>query len=187
MVAGATEATGRPAEAVARREIGGDAGRYRVERDRRSGKITDRAILYDQSLNEQQAGRVIAHEFGHAIDDIADGIPTAGLNAELRQVYNTLNTGRERTRNLTGPQHFGYSGGDVPKELMAEAVRAYMADPNYLKTVAPETAKRIRSHVNSHPTLSKIIQFNALGGLGLFAPLRFPLARTERQPEPPAQ
>jgi hypothetical protein len=45
---------------------------------------------------------------------------------------------------------------------MAEAIRAYMADPNYLKTVAPKTAAIIRAAVNSHPTLSKIIQFNAI-------------------------
>ena len=48
---------------------------------------------------------------------------------------------------------------------MAEAVRAYMADPNYLKTVAPRTAKAIRAAVNSHPRLRDIIQFNALAAL----------------------
>ena len=45
-----------------------------------------------------------------------------------------------------------------------EAIRAYMTDPNYLKTVAPKTAARIREFVNSHPTLSKNIQFNSLAG-----------------------
>jgi hypothetical protein len=47
---------------------------------------------------------------------------------------------------------------------MGEAIRAYLADPNYLKTVAPKTAARIREAVNTHPTLSKIIQFNAIAG-----------------------
>jgi hypothetical protein len=32
---------------------------------------------------------------------------------------------------------------------MAEAIRAYMADPNYLKTVAPKTAAAIRAAVNA--------------------------------------
>jgi hypothetical protein len=42
-----------------------------------------------------------------------------------------------------------------------------MANPNYLKTVAPETAALIRSVVNTDPPLSKIIQFNTiLLGLG---------------------
>ena len=56
---------------------------------------------------------------------------------------------------------------------MVEAVRAYMADPNYLKTVAPKTAAAIRAAVNTHPQLSKIIQFNSLAGvLGVAAMLR---------------
>ena len=83
----------------------------------------------------------------------------------MRQVYSTLNTGQERTRHLTGPQHVGYRGADVQRELTAEAIRAYLADPNYIKTVAPRTAKAIREAVNSHPTLSKIIQFNTLAAL----------------------
>ena len=73
---------------------------------------------------------MIAHEVGHLIDDLAGRIPTAGLNTELRQIYNTLDTGQERSRHLTGPQHQGYRGDDVPKELMAEALRAYMSNPN---------------------------------------------------------
>jgi hypothetical protein len=63
------------------------------------------------------------------------------------------------------PEHLHYPRDEVPRELIAEAVRAYMSDPNYLKTVAPRTAARIREFVNSHPTLSKIIQFNSLAGL----------------------
>ena len=35
-----------------------------------------------------------------------------------------------------------------------------MADPNYLKSVAPKTAAAIRKHVNAHPELSRTIQFN---------------------------
>ena len=162
VVAAATEATGRGPQAVAAREIGGDAGRFVVERDRRSGNILGRQILYDPSLTPTAGGRVIAHEFGHAIDELAGTIPTAGLNTELRRVYNTLNTGEERTRKLMGPERQHYRGEDVPRELMAEAIRAYMADPNYLKSVAPETATAIRRAVNANPQLAKIIQFNML-------------------------
>jgi hypothetical protein len=46
---------------------------------------------------------------------------------------------------------------------MAEAIRAYIQDPNYLKTVAPKTAAAIRKAVNGNPRLSKAIQFNSLG------------------------
>ena len=40
-----------------------------------------------------------------------------------------------------------------------------MADPNYLQTVAPKTAAAIRAAVNANPRLSRIIQFNTVGGL----------------------
>lgn len=90
-------------------------------------------------------------------------IDVKGLDAELRRLYNTLNTGQERTRNLSGPQHFGYRRAEVPRELMAEAIRAYMTDPNYIKAVAPEVAARIRAAVNDNPSLRDTIQFNAGG------------------------
>ncbi len=109
--------------------------------------------------------KVHAHELGHVIDEIAGQIPIAGLSTELRQVYNTLLTGRERTRNLTAPQHVGYKTEDVPREYMAEAIRAYMADPNYLKTVAPKTAAAIREAVNPNTHINKIVQFNTIAGL----------------------
>jgi hypothetical protein len=52
---------------------------------------------------------------------------------------------------------------------LAEAIRAYLADPNYLKTVAPKTAAAIPAAVNSNPRLARAIQFNAVpaGPLGL--------------------
>src|SRR5262249_1683772 len=86
------------------------------------------------------------------------------LEPELRSVYSTLNSGEEGRRPLMLPQHRGYPRSEAPAELVAEAVRAYLTDPNYLKTVAPNTAAAIRSLVNSHPELSKLIQFNTLGG-----------------------
>jgi hypothetical protein len=50
-----------------------------------------------------------------------------------------------------------------------------MADPNFLKTVSPSVAKRIRDAVNAHPRLKSIVQFNSMaaalaaaGGTSLF-------------------
>ena len=143
----------------------------------RSGRLSKRIdpetgeprweIEIASDLNPEQAARVQAHELGHLIDEVAGQIPTAGLSRELDQVYSSLLTGQERTRNLTSPRHVGYSKVDAPRELMAEAIRAYMADPNYLKTVAPKTAETIRRAVNGHPRLSKIIQFNSIAGAGI--------------------
>jgi hypothetical protein len=166
----ATGAAGRGPAMVTpgqfRDEIGGSlggAGRLIKDIDRRSG-AADYRIFVDSRLPPESSGKVTAHEVGHLIDEIAGRIPVAGLNTELRQVYNSLNTGRERTTNLTGPQHLGYHQAEVPRELMSEAIRAYMVDPNYLKTVAPKTAAVIRDAVNAHPILSKVIQFNSIAG-----------------------
>lgn len=46
--------------------------------------------------------------------------------------------------------------------MIAEEIRAYMADLNYLKTVAPRTAVTIGKFVNYDPCLNKIIQFNSV-------------------------
>jgi hypothetical protein len=167
----ATQVTGQSPAAVANRAIGGDAGRYYRELDRRSGRVLSRNIVYDLSLSQPQADSVVAHEFGHVIDEIAAQIPQDSPKTELKQLYNTLNTGQERLRNLTGPKNLGYSDADVPKEFMAEAIRGYMTNPNTIKTVAPKTAAAIRDAVNNNPQLSKIIQFNAIpaiadGGAG---------------------
>jgi hypothetical protein len=163
--------TGRSAQTAPASALGHDVGRVSLAPYTKAPQ----EVYLSRRLTRQQAERVYAHELGHVIAELAGGIPTASLNTELRQVYNTLNTGMERTRHLTGPQHLGYKAEDVPKELMAEALRAYLADPNYLKTVAPKTAAAIRAAVNSHPTLRKIIQFNAIAS---------PVAMGAIDPEP---
>lgn len=125
----------------------------------------------------EDAARVAAHEIAHGIDYLVREIPTEGIMKELRYVYNGLNNSdlitarryepnvdpqsRSNLRNF-GPESNGYRGSAVRDELIAEAIRAYAADPNYLKTVAPEAAARIREYVNSHPWVSKIIQFNVI-------------------------
>lgn len=109
--------------------------------------------------------KVTAHEIGHVIDQVVGELPTTGVMNELKGVYNTLNTGRERATNLMGPQHVGYKDGDVSRELWAEFIRAYMADPNYAKTIAQKSAEALRKAVNPNPRLNKTIQFNSMGGL----------------------
>lgn len=159
-----TEATtGNAPASVARSNQGGDSGRAAFH----PGSRRPLGISIADDLPAEKAERVLAHEVGHVIDEVAGQIPTKGLNTELRQVYNTLNTGQERTRNLTGPEQAGYSSADVPRELMVEAVRAYLTDPNYLKTVAPKTAAAIRKAVNTNPVLMRIIQFNSVAGMAV--------------------
>lgn len=106
--------------------------------------------------------RVLFHETGHVIDQLAGAIDPEGLYDELEPLYSRLATGQDRHRNLVTPQSRGYTEKQAPREYMAEAIRSYMRDPNAMKTVAPNTAARIREHVNSNPRLNKIVQFNAL-------------------------
>lgn len=159
-------------------DLKGDAGRYVGGPERR--------LFVDNSLPPDQAARVFEHELGHGIDDLAMGvvgpggsrIPTSGLSKELGRVYEDLNTAGwfKPGRGMT-PKGQGYAANQTDAELMAEAVRAYMRDPNYIKTVAPKTAARIREYVNANPNLNKTIQFNSLApaagagllGAGLFA------------------
>lgn len=141
-------------------DIGQDMGRAVF----RSGGSPD-YVAVAKSLTEPKRSRVAAHEIGHVIDQTAGEIPAAGLNDELRTVYNDLNNPQSYGKKF-GPEQSRYRGGDVQRELIAEALRAYMADPNYLKTVAPKTAARIRQYVNDNPSLKNIIQFNSLAAAG---------------------
>jgi hypothetical protein len=173
----AERSAGASIEDVAPGTLGKDVGRLVKTTDRRS-RNSEYENLLRRGLDEQQRPRVAAHEVGHLIDDIAGRIPTGRVAGESRRVYDTLNN-PNRSRDGTeaaswGPRHcpqdFGYKGKDISRELMAEAIRAYMADPNYMKATAPDTATLIRKYVNSHPRLSQTIQFNSLaGGLGLGA------------------
>jgi len=170
--------TGRKPRAVAPREMGRNAGLLIKDIDRRSGR-SDYHLLWDRGLPPRQAERVRSHELGHLIDDLAGRIPQTGLKQELRFVYNDLNNRDLALRRAFkpnvdpatssilrnyGPEQRGYRGAAIDRELMAEAIRAYMADPNYLKTVAPKTAAAIRAAANPVPRSKNSIQFNTIAG-----------------------
>jgi hypothetical protein len=145
-----------------RSSLRGRVGSYREVVDDAGNKR--RLIDYERDLTDDQVPRVVAHEVGHAIDSLSGKIDTKGLSTELKQVYHDLATGRQgETKKQTLPQHLGYPAKEVRDEMVAEAVRAYIVDPNYLKSVAPETAKRIREAVNTDPRIAKVIQFNQGG------------------------
>ncbi len=171
-----TEAiTGNKPAAVASRQIDGDAGKFRISFDASGNPIYE--TLLNRNLTPQDAVRVLAHEIGHGIDYFAGGVPQDEIVGQLRAIYNDLNNPTLAQRRATGqnadprsnptlrnfgPERHGYGPAKVPGELMAEAIRAYLTDPNYIKTMAPDVAKAIRAAVNANPRLSNIIQFNAL-------------------------
>lgn len=140
-------------------DLGRDMGRAVFGR---SGKPDYVAV--SRALKEPQRTRVAQHEVAHFVDETADNIPVHGLSRELRTVYNDLNNPQGYGKPF-GPENNGYKGPDIDRELVADSIRAYMADPNYLKTVAPETAARIRAQVNPNPKLKDLIQFNTVAPL----------------------
>jgi hypothetical protein len=128
------------------------------------GKLDGYEVKIDPSLPPEQQIRQVAHELAHMIADQveihpvtamrnrAHGIKTAGLEDELERVTRDMRASDAHDRPLS------------KIEMLAEGIRAYLVSPSYLKTVAPKTAAAIREAVNSHPQLSKVIQFNALAG-----------------------
>jgi hypothetical protein len=138
-------------------------------------------------LDVAHGNRILAHMLGHILDYKAGqtsaihsnenipGIPQDDLADELRYVYNDcnnaiLNDARKLDPGLQphddteyqgfGPEQRACHGANARAELMAEAIRVYLQNPNYLKTVAPNVAARIRAAVNTNRNLNRIIQFN---------------------------
>jgi hypothetical protein len=112
----------------------------------------------------------IAHEFGHAIDHITGDLSatlTPDEIFELRDVYSDLRGGSKKGAPRRQPEDYDYDVNDINMELVAEGLRAYMSNPNYLKTVAPKAAAKFRAAVNESPLLKKVIQLNSLGPIGL--------------------
>ena len=150
-------------------DIGTDLGRYVVGSDRDGNAL--RQILLSPSLTAQQAPHVYAHEVGHLVDNLTFGqqIPTAGVKREASQVYSDLNSTMYVPKGKIGatPQTFGYKGDNIPAELNAEGLRAYMQNPNYFKSTAPNLAARYREYVNNNPNINQVLQLNSAGaGLG---------------------
>jgi hypothetical protein len=148
------EAIGAPPEAVTARALPrGTVGGYRIVPG--SEKI-ERSIVVRGDLPPDLKDKIVAHEAGHMIEDLAGAprpnslyraIPQDRLKTELRTIYNDLNNSylaKARAQNpdidpakvywgtgVTPEKTFGYAKADAPAEYIAEAIRAYMADPNY--------------------------------------------------------
>lgn len=124
------------------------------------------AIYVDEKLTDPVAQRVLNHELGHAIDGRANafGGSLQGVLDDAKRVYSETNSSGwvSNWRKGHDPGSFGYKNpSDIRGEYMAEAIRAYMTDPNYIKTIAPELAARIRQLVNSSK-VNEYVHFNSL-------------------------
>jgi len=131
-------------------------------------------IFLSDELEGGNRVSVFGHELGHGLDESVHQIPvTKKMKPELEALYNTTNNPKRTPDGLNAdpeaplytPKDRGYGPRKANREYMAEAFRIYMLDPNYLKSVAPETAAQIRFYINTHPRIGKIIQFNSALGV----------------------
>lgn len=170
--------TGRGPESVSRSDPGhplqGDDGGLAAQFAPDGRFEGQYGIFLADDLSKDAYLQTLGHEIGHSVDlHTAPPETRADLNAGRfgtrpddpyieEQLYRVC-----RDMNAPGAEHFGptdagYTREQAPAELWAEAPRAYLTDPNYMKTVAPDAARVIRETWNSHPEFSRVLQFNAL-------------------------
>jgi hypothetical protein len=141
---------------------------YRPEWD--DGTI--KRILVSNKLPADVAGRVVNHEFGHAIQDIVGDTSRNGFRDidvgkqpdRVRLIHQLQKVYKDGSGGLH-PSDFNYKPTDYFSEMWAEAGRAYLTNPSYIKEEAPEVAATLRKYVNVHPWLSRHLNFNSLAGV----------------------
>lgn len=127
------------------------------------------AIKIADDLDGTDKHIALTHELGHAITSWPSNVDFSKHEKAARRIYHDLAYGRPAKvkSEIRDPEYYGYKKSEVPDELWAEATRAYMQDPNYIKTVAPALAKEIRK-LNDVKGLRDILQFNTpMAGLGV--------------------
>lgn len=143
---------------------------------------------------KEAAIRAERHEMGHLFDDIIgtlnDSLNAVPVDV-LRGFYDIYNEqknpylGFERLRypqasaddavpwNGFTPASLGYNTVNdetrglrdhTRRELYAEAVRAYLTDPNAMKAHYPEVAKYLRDMINTNPRLNKYLHLSDNSG-----------------------
>lgn len=127
-----------------------------------------------ERLPEDQADRVLGHEFGHFIDRKIGYPIVRGLGDELDVIYSEGITGQINPPRRIHPRDNHYTQDEYRGEKMAEAINTQLFLPNTIKTIGPKTAALLRKRINEHPILSKYLQVNGvpvgiLAGVGAAA------------------
>lgn len=83
------------------------------------------------------------------------------VEGQLKSVYHRLATKDENLPTLTGPADRGYSGPQTRDELVAEGIRASLAEPNFMKTDYPEAYDWVSDLLAKTPDLG--VRANSVG------------------------
>lgn len=107
-------------------------------------------------------------------DRVVRTIPIAEVEEETRALFNDCynpalmkargerpeaNAAESRDYRGFGPEQWGLTGTDAEGELIVNAIYVYLASPNTIKTLAPDTARTIRAAVNPNPAVNGVIMF----------------------------
>jgi len=134
-------------------------------------------MFVDETLDPADRERAIAHEVAYGIyaelappKTLKDyNVGNWGFKYNDEVIQKELNGIYRDSNNPTAIQHSpiddGYTKQQARHELWTEAIRSYLTNPNYIKTVAPNAAEFLRARLREHPRLRQLIQFNALGPL----------------------
>lgn len=131
-------------------------------------------VLINRHLRGRQAESIKAHEFGHVVRKVTQPEPRGLVyppipdkyGNDAARAYHHLNTGKAHRENqkLYGPVDRDPDEKYPVEEIFAEAMRAYLTDPNAFKTLYPAMGEFVRKVVNRNPDLRKVIQFNSAAG-----------------------
>ncbi|MGD9739425.1 MAG: hypothetical protein AB7O56_09570 [Bauldia sp.] len=174
LAAGVETGTGTRPQIVARSQIGGDDGRLDIAFDEAGYPTGYVVVRTADDLTAGERRHVTAHEWTHHLAYLSDpplthdefwamdwGIPSAEMTRIVEdQLYRIYQDGANPPGQpvaIQGPLDMGYPPAQVPQELWAEAGRAYLTNPNYIKTVAPDVAEVIRRRLSNGT-----IRFNSL-------------------------
>lgn len=112
-------------------------------------------------LTRKEETLVLAHEFGHILDDHLK-LSIKGYENELGRGYSETKLGRDDLDEVLTPVDKGYDPAQVPAELKAQGGGLAFFDPNYAKTVMPEFYAMLRRAIKNDEALRRIIQLNTV-------------------------
>jgi hypothetical protein len=117
----------------------------------------NRAITDDKKLPG-----IMAHETGHVIHNYLEryenpfaGLPPKAAKEIIKEAQQRLEDNYLPTKKR---KDYVFS----PQEMFAESVRAYLSDPALFKQKSPETAKYLRSIINTDPRINKLLFLSQL-------------------------